>query len=253
MMCWQRARALLFFGLAASRARNAPRIALLLGIFLYVCWVIQVGGDFMRGRFLVSVLTGSLLAGALSLAEQIQTPSLRRDLELLGVGGVIAMLFIAWLKIAEPPIPADLSQLGVINERKFWEIPCSLSTCLKNGEILVDPAAVQARQFADSCGGVTVHRFSTGIFGYFAGPKVKVIDLLGMTDSYIARLPKESLVSPTPRPGHPLKRIPLAYLISQKDVMLLPNWEQRIVNQDCSLNHDFENLPPPGDETIVPQ
>jgi hypothetical protein len=88
--------------------------------------------------------------------------------------------------------------------------------------------------------------------GYLAGPGVSIIDTLGLTDAFIARLPREYLVSAHPRPGHPDKRIPLSYLIDRGDVSILPGWEAAIERRDCSLSAQLSQYEP-GFELYTPE
>ena len=238
--------ALVFLGLAAFRARTWPRVAWLIGIVLYVGWIVEVGGDFMRGRLFVSVLTGAVFTGALAVAERLRAPIRESAPKLLWIGGILSILFVAWLCIAEPP-PASWD---ITNERKYYP-GYSLSFVLKHhkfenpvGDLSV---ADDLRNYARKCGPVTIDMPSPGAVGYLAGPEVSVIDLYGLTDAFIAHLPREMLVSSNPRPGHPLKKIPAAYLVWRKDIALLPNWGTRLKNQECGLAEEVEKLQfPPG-------
>jgi len=85
---------------------------------------------------------------------------------------------------------------------------------------------------------VTVHYRNPGSIGYMAGPKVSVIDTLGLTDRTIAALPRACLTNPQPRPGHPDKYIPVRYLAARGDVSLLPGWIYRICRYDRSLRSE---------------
>ena len=82
------------------------------------------------------------------------------------------------------------------------------------------------RAYADSCGPITVHSRNPGTLGYLAGPDVTVIDVLGLTDRYIAKLPKAFLAYRVPRPGHPDKYIPVRYLAGRGDISLLASWKR---------------------------
>jgi hypothetical protein len=73
------------------------------------------------------------------------------------------------------------------------------------------------------------------MLGYYAGPGVTVIDMLGLTDRTIAQLPRSHLTHPHPRPGHAEKFVPVGYLASRHDVSIIPGWEARILQKDCRL------------------
>ena len=90
------------------------------------------------------------------------------------------------------------------------------------------------------CGSLTIHTGNAGV-GYLLGPRVKVIDIIGLTDRFIADLPNTLLVA-RPRVGHPVKYIPLAYLAQQQDVSVLRNWWIAIRNLDCAFRARTEPL-----------
>ncbi len=244
----------LFLGLAAWRARTRPRIALLAGVVLYLIWIVLVGGDFMRGRLFMSVLTAAMFAGSLALAEQMRAPSRWLRLELAGIGSALAILLAAKLWIPEPPI--DPVKMVIVDERKYYP-GYSLEYFLEHGRLKhpdVDlNLADEFRDYAQKCGPFTIHMLTPGTFGYLAGPKVSIIDLLGLTDSFVAKLPRENLAQRIPRPGHPKKYIPISYLVSRKDVALLQNWVDRIIAGDCSLPSQVESFKQFGDSLILPK
>jgi arabinofuranosyltransferase len=244
----------LFFALAAWRARTAERIALLLGIAVYVVWIVQVGGDFMRGRFFMPVLTASIFAGGLTLAEQMSHPGRYLSWQLAGVCCVLASLWV--VARASPEPPPNLDDLNIVNERKFYWPDYSLSYYLEHGSVkcpFMGPLAIDVlRTYAANCGPITIDSVNPGTTGYLLGPGVSIIDDLGLVDRYIAKLPREFLVDEDPRPGHPLKKIPRSYLASRGDVKLLPNWRERIATGDCSLTSDAKNLDKPDDQLVLP-
>jgi hypothetical protein len=82
---------------------------------------------------------------------------------------------------------------------------------------------------------VTVHARNPGTLGYLAGPEVTVIDPLGLTDAFIARLPKERLISKRTRIGHPDKAIPLAYLAKRGDIAIFSGWPQVVAQRECEF------------------
>ena len=95
--------------------------------------------------------------------------------------------------------------------------------------------AQELNAYADEFGPVTVHYRNPGTIGYLAGPKVTVIDTLGLTDKFIAELSKTYLIDPYPRAGHPDKYIPVSYLASRGDVALLDDWKEKIRQRDPTL------------------
>jgi arabinofuranosyltransferase len=225
---------------ATLRARSAAQVALAVGIWLQMGFVIQVGGDFMRGRFLLSIFVAGLAFGLCRLVADL------REREAPGwlVAIPIALVFAA-LPFAPKPGAAEIGQIpksGIVDERLFYP-GYRIDTYLEKGRLqnpyLSLSLADDLRAYAEACGPVTVHARNPGTLGYLAGPEVTVIDLLGLTDAFIAHLPKQRLIPKRPRIGHPKKSIPLAYLAKRGDIAFLQGWPQAVTQRDC----DFLTLP----------
>ncbi len=225
---------------ATFRARGSAQIALAAGIWLQLAYVIQVGGDFMRGRFLLSIFVAGLAFGLCRLVADL------RGREAPGwlIAIPIALVFAA-LPFAPTPEASETLEVpksGIVDERLFYP-GYRIDYYLENGRIQ-NPYfqltwADGLRAYANACGSVTVHARNPGTLGYLAGPKVTVIDPLGLTDGFVARLPKERLISKRPRIGHPDKSIPLAYLAKRGDIAFLEGWDRAVIQQAC----DFRMLP----------
>jgi len=225
---------------ATLRARTTAQVALAVGIWLQLGYVIQVGGDFMRGRFLLSIFVAGLAFGLCRLVADLrerEAPSWRIAIPLA--------LVVAALPFAPEPeaaVDMQIPKSGIVDERLYYP-GYRVDYYLENGRIQ-NPyfplsLADELRAYAEACGPVTVHARNPGTLGYLAGPEVSVIDPLGLTDAYIARLPKERLISKRPRVGHPDKAIPLAYLAKRGDIAFLNGWPQAVSRQEC----DFRMFP----------
>ena len=225
---------------ATLRARAAAQVALAAGIWLQLGYVILVGGDFMRGRFLLSIFVAGLAFGLCRLVADLREREAPGWLIAIPLVGVCVALPFA----PEPEATGNLQvpKSGIVNERLFYP-GYRIDTYLEKGRIQ-NPyfplsLADELRAYAEACGPVTVHARTPGTLGYLAGPEVTVIDLLGLTDAFIARLPKERLILKRPRIGHPDKRIPLAYLAKRGDITFLKGWPQAVAQREC----DFLTLP----------
>jgi arabinofuranosyltransferase len=225
---------------ATLRARTVAQVALAVGIWLQLGYVIQVGGDFMRGRFLLSIFVAGLAFGLCRLVADLR----QREIPGWGIAIPIALVF-AVLPFAPRPEAAASLQIpksGIVDERLFYP-GYRIDSYLEKGRI-ENPyfplsLADALRAYAEACGPVTVHARNPGTLGYLAGPEVSVIDPLGLTDAFIARLPKERLISKRPRIGHPDKSIPLAYLAKRGDIAFLDGWPQAVAERRC----DFRAIP----------
>ncbi|TFH36300.1 MAG: hypothetical protein E4G99_05275 [Anaerolineales bacterium] len=241
--------AVVFLGVAVSVMRSKERLACVVGVVLYTIWIVLIGGDFMRGRMLTPVLTATVVLGSLVIAERsTHSKGKTRRFDGVVVAGLIMTLF--FLQQTRPDPGAEISPHGIVNEQLFYP-GYHLSFLLEQGH-LENPyldlrLADDLRRFAQSCGPITIHMRNPGTIAFLAGPDVSVIDTLGLTDAYIARLPREYLISANPRPGHPDKYIPLSYLLSKQDLALLPGWTESISRGDCSFISKLASFQYPSD------
>lgn len=204
--------ALLLTGLPLGLVRGSRTVrAFCVGAVLYVGYVVWIGGDFMAGRF----LSAPVLVAVLSLSELLPEPRMSVRLAL----GAIA-LFLAWLP-PEPlwrgaPSPALLDDLdvsdtcldGVCDEHAFY----SPFTNWRHPQITGEPRhpwAVRGASWSKDPDQVRVAG-AIGFRGFFAGPRVFVIDYYGLADPLIARLPPDARSLPW-KPGHLKRCIPLGY------------------------------------------
>jgi len=221
---------------ATLRARNVAQLALTAGIWLQLGYVIQVGGDFMRGRFLLSIFVAGLASGLCRLVADLRA----REAPAWPIAIPIALVLAA-LPFAPVPEAAGNRQVpasGIVDERLFY--PGYRIDFYREHGRLQNPyfplaLADELRAYAEACGSVAVHARNPGTLGYLAGPQVVVIDPLGLTDAFIARLPKERLISKRPRIGHPDKSIPLAYLAERGDISFLQGWFEAVAERDCGF------------------
>jgi arabinofuranosyltransferase len=220
------------FVVACLRSRESLQGAALAGVFLYVAYVVWIGGDFMRGRMLLPAFVVGSLGGVLALSRAARPG---RAVFVFVATSVVLLALQVWLA---PPPSAAVSEAGIVDEQAYYP-GYRLSVYLDRKRV-VNPYlnldfADDLRAFAARCGPVTIHARNPGTIGYFAGPEVSVIDTLGLTDAFIARLPRSKLVARKPRPGHPDKSIPLSYLASRKDISIVPDWEPAVADLDCSV------------------
>lgn len=223
--------------LCAFAVRGRPAvIACLLGVLAHVLWVVWVGGDFMRGRLLLPAFMAAVLLGSMALAEEWRSVASTRLAKTAIVGLALAALFVGSRARGTPAGVAEWH--GILNERKYYP-GYSLASYLREGRLAspdVDLGlADELRTYATACGPITIHARHPAGLAYRAGPDVSVIDTLGLTDAFIARLPRRFLSDPDPRPGHPDKYIPVSYLASRGDLALAPDWLDAIRARDCTL------------------
>ncbi|MCH8804630.1 MAG: hypothetical protein IH986_00900 [Planctomycetes bacterium] len=88
-------------------------------------------------------------------------------------------------------------------------------------------AAAYAREF----GPIAMFWPAAGIFPYHAGPEVHVVDILGLTDAFVARCPAR----PDSRIGHIEHELPRGYLESRAVINVWPDWRARLAARDPTL------------------
>lgn len=233
--------ALLIFG--AARVRRRPEGALCLGLVVYSVYLVVIGGDFMRGRLLMPILVGYSAFGGLALARHLDVAwTLPKSAAAAAMVAAVGALAVT----TAPEQTRMLSNSGIINERMYWLPEHSLATYAETRVLTHNPEFDLVAAYIKACGDVTIHSRTPAALGYYLGPQLSVIDTLGLTDRTIALLPRSHLRAPPPRPGHPYKRIPIAYLARRGDVSLFDDWQDKMRELDCSMRERvraFENDP----------
>jgi len=180
-----------------------------LGLVIHTLYTVAIGGDFMLGRF---------FSGPVLLAAILAARGARR----VGVGGAAAAAgLLAAAALASAVVRSssdDLVWSGIADEREGYAQTNSL---LRAGAPADSPLEhawfVQGRDLrraaaARRAPGVrfVVPRAGVGMLGYAAGPDVTIIDVLGLGDPLLARLPisrKEGW-----RIGHFIRALPEGYV-----------------------------------------
>ncbi|MCB9678687.1 MAG: hypothetical protein H6737_26530 [Alphaproteobacteria bacterium] len=190
----------LFLGVVPLvRLRHPPAVAVGLGGLAYLAYVVWIGGDFMAGRF----LTPPLFAAALGLAMLEPGPA-------IAAAGVLGMTLLG---AASPYAPAWSGATyeriaaweGIVDERGYYHRGAGL---LASKRPISHAFAREGRQ-ARKLGPHTEVRAAVGYFGYYAGPKVHIVDPLGLNDPLVARMPAR--YNPGWRVGHYRRELPFAY------------------------------------------
>jgi arabinofuranosyltransferase len=193
-------------------AQRWSGLPLALGPFLYLTYVVRIGGDYMSGRFLTVPFFGAVLL----IAYQARFAT-RKHLG-IALGAVMAM------GLAAPYAPLrsglDYGERGapgyhhIVDERASYYASTGLLKALTAeaaypqhewvnlGRIMAEKS--QAEELV-----VTTY-INLGILGYYAGPKVHHLDVLGTTDPLLARLP--AFADADWAPGHFARIVPEGYI-----------------------------------------
>jgi arabinofuranosyltransferase len=192
----------LLLGLGLSFWGRRLRVALLgLGIFLYLVYVVRVGGDFMIGRF----ITMPLFAAACVVA--ISRLPLEQPVALGAVLTPFALLFFQ-PNAVERFRAGDLTHAGIADERAFFRDSASLLMYTRTETMPNHGWADDGRALKKSKAKVVANG-NVGFRGLFAGPSVYIIDWHALTDPLLSRLPVRH--DPNWRVGHYAREVPKGY------------------------------------------
>lgn len=195
-------------GLVVAVARGDRRRRLwVAGVLLYLAYVLRIGGDFMMGRFFVAPLVVAVMLGAPLL------PTGRRAWLVPAV--LAAGLLAPRNPVFSPVIPGyEYWFRGVADERGYYYQGTGLLARLRPGfkehEYIEKGRA--ARAIMEQKGEAFEAVECIGFFGYYAGPRMHLIDVLALGDPFLARLPVTSPRDPRSwRIGHFERTLPDGY------------------------------------------
>ncbi|HUR33862.1 MAG TPA: hypothetical protein VM032_08700 [Vicinamibacterales bacterium] len=188
-------------------ARDRVHGAVAAGVVAYLAYVVCIGGDFVTGRFL-----GAPLLAAVILLARLIPPSRT----VLAVGG--AVVLAVGLSSSDPP-PLSTSGAGshgktlmdahgIADERAYYYPYSGLLRALQGVTVASHPWAVEG-QAARQRRVPLAFRGDIGYYGYYAGPQVHIVDVWGLADPLIARLPARTDVGW--RVGHFTRAMPDGY------------------------------------------
>lgn len=206
--------------------------ALAIGNFLYIAYVIKIGGDYMSGRFLAVpfLLSCIVLFSQYSFDDLKQRVGLVLCFFVVGLSGPFSPL----LSGADYGLTTNQHALLVMDTRAVEYPHTGLLKALKKkkGEAFPDHWwAVRGRKlaegdldplFSDGTGeGVFAERSSVhgrvvvawanvGMSGFYAGPQAEIVDMISLTEPLLARLPAKD--DPGTGAGHYGRIMPAGYL-----------------------------------------
>ncbi|MBP6874514.1 MAG: hypothetical protein KBD56_00430 [Candidatus Eisenbacteria bacterium] len=213
-------------------AIDRTAVAVSAGILLYLLYILFIGGDFMGGRFFTAPLFASVALGVATLTlTRKRALVIASAIVILGVAphlGLPQALFGTGRPSAAVAAAGDeaarfIDRDGIADERGYYALP---------GRALfpAPPDAAGTRAFGReqgealrSRGAGLVLEGAIGELGYYAGPRLTVLDYYGLTDPLLARMPTlrfdpfGAVRKPEAsnwRVGHFLRAIPEGYLQS---------------------------------------
>jgi arabinofuranosyltransferase len=173
--------------LLALKSRNIKIILVAMGIVLYVIYVIKIGGDFMSGRFFSALL----LAAAVLILKTTDMNFSRTNLAISG------LIIVLGLSASNPNLSNHLSpddsirKFGITDERRVYFRTLALIN-LDWKTRRPDHIWVQQGLEHKAKGRVLSIGPANGLFAFYAGPNLQVVDTHGLGDPLLARLPAYS-------------------------------------------------------------
>lgn len=177
------------------------------GVLMYLVYVVRIGGDFMIGRFLAVPLVA-----VVALAADLLPTGRRGWL-------VAAALSLGVLNprnpVTSPVVPRfEYWFHGVADERGYYYPNTGLLPRFRPGFVEQEYVVKgrQARQIMERQGEAFQAVECIGFYGYYAGPRLHVIDVLALADPFLARLPLRERAGPEDwRIGHFERDLPAGY------------------------------------------
>lgn len=178
------------------------------GIVLYICYTVYVGGDFMSGRF----FSGCIVLAILLLANRAKSWHGTQKYALLGA------FIILGYSITHPPITGKFESMypipensnGVLDERAaYYPVSGLMNFNRKNPIPAIAQFAREGLQLRENHPGVHVS-YNIGFLGFYAGPDIYIVDMLALSDPFLARLPVRDPIGW--RIGHFARNAPPGYV-----------------------------------------
>ena len=216
--------------------RKNHLIPIVIGIVLYFIFIIQSGGDFMSGRY----FTAPLFMGVV-LISQINFKT-KFNLILLGIfSGIVIFMGVTadlsplfsdetYTRQKGKFIEVIMNEKGIADERSFYYQHTGL---LKPGYDTETPNRhpwVEEGIFAKENAPFVKIRGTVGMFGFYGGPAIHIIDHLRITDPLLSKLPPKKI--PDWRIGHLSTPVPSGYF----DTIMSSN--NVIEDKDLALFYD---------------
>jgi arabinofuranosyltransferase len=195
---------------------GASKIRVLLGaIAIHIAYIVYVGGDFMRGRFFVP----DLILVCLALLWMVDIRA--RTVQCILVASALAISAVSYA-VAFRELDIPYMAPGVENERNFYKEYLALNT--NPYKAYYNHPWAKVTQNLNALFGGTGSGTVIGMTGnrsYWIRRDIALIDPIGLTDAFIARLP----VIDDRRTGHFLHDIPAEYYLERTQGKRIEKWK----------------------------
>ncbi len=194
-------------GLAILRGTWKER-SIAIGVFLYIFYIIWIGGDYMSGRF----LSGALLISVILLARQFVHLELSEGIMILAL--ILAVAYASptptLISVSDETYSTGREDVnGIVDWRSFSFQTSGLLYIRKGFPEPFHEWVFRGLKFKESHKRYLIEG-TIGYTGYFAGPELFIIDPFALADPLLARL--KPIERPDWGPGHFPREIPKGYL-----------------------------------------
>jgi arabinofuranosyltransferase len=192
-----------------------------MGMILYMLFIVRVGGDFMAGRF----FTLPLLAAAMVLGRLLGMWQPAKQSALSSALPAVIAFILGVVLTPRPTLAGSEEYMnassprgqavdarGVADERWFYFSSSSLMRATRGGFLPDDDRRTRGINYKSGEVGALG---MTGVTGYVAPTTTIIIDVHGLTDPLMARLPIPN--SREWRIGHLVRNLPDGYLDSIRE------------------------------------
>lgn len=159
-------------------------------VILYLLYVLQIGGDFMSGRFFAAPLLVLVLGLNSIPLNRILTVRISL-ITLIGAAGVFSPyspVLSGKSYRQKEPIQNLMDSSGIVDERGFYYDATGLLTRNRNNRQVKHIDADRGKLAKDVKQKINING-AVGMLGYYAGPGVYVVDYYGLGDPILSRLP----------------------------------------------------------------
>lgn len=202
------------------RRRERALYSVVLGLFLYLLYIVSIGGDFMAGRYfsLPVLLVAVMLAhGVSNLLDETRSASYLPALATLAAGIIMSphppVSMNSDYELGKNAVSKELwDERGVCDERAFYSVSVALlranrHTSLPNNWHMGRGLGVGATAVESMA--------QIGVAGFFAPRTAIIIDSYGLADPFVARMPATKKVDW--RPGHYAREMPPGFVESLRE------------------------------------
>lgn len=238
----------LFVGIIIPfRKRDYRKIALSIGIILYLLYIVRAGGDFMSGRFLTIPILMAVVIITTSSIKFIKPHKLKKYSAYIYLILLVGTLnpfspILSWTDYHFP-----IGNEGIMDERGWYYQETGLLKRMQ-GKPLTSfdwiEDALNAKKEAQSLPDgklKAIVRGSVGFIGFYAGQKVYIIDNQAITSPLLSRLPYLNKNKVYWRIGHIERYVPPGYR------QTIENGRNLFIDKDLAKYYDKLNTIISGD------